>query len=186
MNTTNPKHMRRNLDRTVKINDSTTQNEYIPSIPNIIEQTQTTHYSLNEFQTKETISKLKYWSGKKMMNVIYDSDINSLTREAFILQLLNKQNLYFILFDKENNVFGGFLKQELTRIGSSTTDPNSFVFSLMRNSNISNVMYKISSLFKFDAFYLSTEVENHLFQFGSDLHVCDVNVKKILVETILL
>ncbi|KAL7721687.1 TLDc domain-containing protein [Entamoeba marina] len=103
-------------------------------------------------QLIDSISSLKNWSNKDTFNVIFDSDIhgdgwsNNVLRDT----VYRRSNLYFITFDINNNVFGGYLNKTINTIGCGIEDDNSFVFSLIRNGGC-------------------------LYAFGDDIHVQRIN-----------
>ncbi|KAL7721483.1 TLDc domain-containing protein [Entamoeba marina] len=75
---------------------------------------------------------LKQWSNKNTFNIIFDSRVDGDGwNNVLYNRVLNECNLYFISFDGDNNVYGGYLN---TKIDKSTSgyisDRNSFVFSL--------------------------------------------------------
>ncbi|KAL7717254.1 TLDc domain-containing protein [Entamoeba marina] len=102
-----------------------------------------------------SFNKLKEWSGKQICSIIFDSDIDGDgTNNVLMNKVMNKKNLYFISFDNENNVFGGYVDITIDTTGLYTTDPNSFTFSLIRNGKMKNIKYNIKNDHQLYAFYL--------------------------------
>ncbi|KAL7720455.1 TLDc domain-containing protein [Entamoeba marina] len=117
-----------------------------------------------------SIDKLKKWSGKQHYNIIFDSKMDD--QQALEYKVFNKRNLYFISFDNENNVFGGYVNELINEKDDEITDPNAFVFSLIRNGTIKNMKYNIKKGVEKNAFYLFSNngcgpTNNYLFKFGS-------------------
>ena len=78
------------------------------------------------------IETLEEWSGKKYSSVLYDSDIDGKDTSTFRDKIMNQSQLYFIVVDSENDVFGhyhsGVIHKELCN-----NDDGIFIFTL--NSN---------------------------------------------------
>ncbi|KAL7714730.1 TLDc domain-containing protein [Entamoeba marina] len=91
-----------------------------------------------------SINKLKEWSDKQKCSVIFDSKLDGDgENNGFMNKVMNKQNLYFISFDNQNNVFGGYADNNINITDGSRTNPNAFTFSLIRNGNLENMKYNI-------------------------------------------
>ncbi|KAL7720458.1 hypothetical protein QTN25_002226 [Entamoeba marina] len=124
-----------------------------------------------------SINKLKEWSGKQKCSIIFDSKIdgdggNNVLHD----KVINKKNLYFISFDNENNVFGGYLDTTIGTVGN-ITDSNAFTFSLIRNGEFKNIKYEIKNDCRRHAFYLcfnSDCLYNFGSGFGNDISVCRI------------
>ncbi|KAL7714384.1 TLDc domain-containing protein [Entamoeba marina] len=122
-------------------------------------------------------NKLKEWSGKQNCSVIFDSKIDGDGGNNVLMnKVIDKKNLYFISFDYENNVFGGYVDTIINKTNSWIINPNSFTFSLMRNRKMKNEQYKIKNDYKQDAFQLYSNYD-YLYAFGN--HSPDIFVTKI-------
>ena len=67
-----------------------------------------------------------------MNNVLYDSDIDGKDSSIFRNKIMNHNQLYFIIIDSNNNVFGHYHPGVIDKIGYNY-DSNIFIFTL--NSN---------------------------------------------------
>ncbi|KAL7720414.1 TLDc domain-containing protein [Entamoeba marina] len=94
-------------------------------------------------QLNNSIESLIEWSGKPNYNVIFDSDIDGDGKSTLNCKLMNKRNLYFIHFDNENNIFGGYVNELINKTNIYVYDKKSFVFSLLRNGEVINKKYVI-------------------------------------------
>ncbi|KAL7718967.1 TLDc domain-containing protein [Entamoeba marina] len=102
----------------------------------------------------ETIKK---WCNKDTMSLIYDTDIDGEDNTSFQRAITGKPCLYFILIDAKGNVFGGFNRKFVTRIGRRMDDRNHFIFSLNSNNRIdSPCRWFAKSEKPTTCFYLST------------------------------
>ncbi|KAL7720408.1 TLDc domain-containing protein [Entamoeba marina] len=111
-----------------------------------------------------SFNKLKEWSGKQKCSIIFDSKIDGDGGNNVLMnKVMNKQNLYFISFDNQNNVFGGYVDTIINKTGDWITDPNAFVFSLIRNGKMKNIKYEIKN--SQYAFY-SLSNDNQLYGIG--------------------
>ncbi|KAL7714597.1 TLDc domain-containing protein [Entamoeba marina] len=88
------------------------------------------------------LETLKNWCGLNKIKVIFDSDIDGDGSGTLARSIAGLGSLYFITFDDNNNVFGGFLssmaKLEQTEFGlqmPAVTDSNCFLFSLIRDGS---------------------------------------------------
>ncbi|KAL7720684.1 TLDc domain-containing protein [Entamoeba marina] len=96
-----------------------------------------------EFNVIEnSMSKLKEWCGKQKHNIIFDSLIDGDGSDNVLMnKVTNKSHLYFISFDTNNNVFGGYFRKSINVVDSYIEDRKSFVFSLLRNGVMKNLKY---------------------------------------------
>jgi len=85
------------------------------------------NYVLNNMKELET------WSGKKYKEVLYDSELDGKSSKVFREKVINKDNLYFIVIVKDNDVFGHYFNVPITKANAKISDDNMFVFTL--NSN---------------------------------------------------
>ncbi|KAL7717801.1 TLDc domain-containing protein [Entamoeba marina] len=134
----------------------------------------------NVTQQPETIQELlpsfgylKQWSGKQEISVIFDSVVDGDGGNNVLMKkVIDKSNLYFITFDDDNNIFGGYIEEEAFKTNSWITDPNSFIFSLKRNGIVTNNRYNIRNGCENNAFILNSNI-GYLYAFGAgnDIHV---------------
>ncbi|KAL7720416.1 TLDc domain-containing protein [Entamoeba marina] len=124
-----------------------------------------------------SFNKLKEWSGKQNCSVLFDSNIDGYGKGVIEHKVMNKRNLYFISFDNQNNVFGGYVDTIISKTNCFTSDPNAFVFSLIRNGQVKNMNYNIRN--QGHAFWLQSN-HDQLYVFGGCYDSSyDVNVWKI-------
>ncbi|KAL7719161.1 TLDc domain-containing protein [Entamoeba marina] len=130
-------------------------------------------------QLEESMSYLKEWSGKQNYSIIFDSNKDGDGSNGVLKnKVFNKQNLYFISFDDSNNVFGGYVAQQINKTGGFINDPNSFVFSLLRNGVEKNKHYLIQPGKENEAFYLSN-AGSMLYVFGKSGKYNNIRIHKI-------
>ncbi|KAL7716764.1 TLDc domain-containing protein [Entamoeba marina] len=119
---------------------------------------------------------LKSWCGKNRYTIIFDSDRDGGCNTCLFHKVFNKSNLYFISFDSDDNVFGGYVSTSVVKGDIQIHDSNSFIFSLMRNGAITNKKYSIKSSRSRDAFTISSSL-SCLYFFGFDS--ADIFIDKI-------
>ena len=61
---------------------------------------------------------LEAWSGHQVNNVLYDSDIDGKDSLIFRNKIINHNQLYFIIIDSNDNVFGHYHSSIINRINS--------------------------------------------------------------------
>ncbi|KAL7712561.1 hypothetical protein QTN25_009885 [Entamoeba marina] len=89
--------------------------------------------SCDKFINSNCLNVLQNWTDFHSFNIIYDSDVDGGGYTA-IRMVHNKKNLYFINFDNENNVFGGFVSNPNSGLSyQEQCNRITFVFSLERN-----------------------------------------------------
>ncbi|KAL7718026.1 TLDc domain-containing protein [Entamoeba marina] len=136
----------------------------------------------NQFKRNiKSIGLLKEWCMLDNYTIIFDSDIYGNGMESLEHILKNKNQLYFIHFDDDDNVFGGYLSSRIDMINIDVKDNTSFLFSLIRNGEIKNKKYSIRSSCEEHAFCLMLE-DNFLYEFGpgdffSDITICKIGCK---------
>ncbi|KAL7712291.1 TLDc domain-containing protein [Entamoeba marina] len=130
-----------------------------------------------EVRNLSPFDKLREWSKKQNCSVLFDSKIDGDGGNDVLLnKVINKRNLYFISFDNENNVFGGYVDTIINKTNSFITDPNAFTFSLMRNNDKKNNKYEIKNNNQQYAFYLfSNKDDMYGFGGGNAIHVGKIN-----------
>ena len=78
---------------------------------------------------------------------------------------MGKQHICIVLEDKKNNIFGGYLHNEI--VGNKwINDKNSFLFSIKRNNK--QLLLKYKKKRQCNSFFLSYDDDDVLFQFGGD------------------
>ncbi|KAL7718264.1 hypothetical protein QTN25_004559 [Entamoeba marina] len=113
-----------------------------------------------------SIRSLKMWSGKQYCKFIFDSEKNHEISTLYEC-VNNKQNLYFISFDDEKNVFGGYVDTTINTFDNWITDPHAFTFSLIRDGKVNNKRYHIGNDKEQHAFMI-LQNNNCLYKFGKD------------------
>ncbi|EMD49194.1 Hypothetical protein EHI5A_107940 [Entamoeba histolytica KU27] len=86
------------------------------------------------YVVNENVKTFRTWSALKKCNLIYDSSINCY--EEFRRSVICRSNLFFINFDDQGNVFGAFVKKQITKINVFVKDKDHFLFSLNANGRI--------------------------------------------------
>ncbi|KAL7717571.1 TLDc domain-containing protein [Entamoeba marina] len=101
----------------------------------------------------------------KFINDVKLNQYNSLIKSSLEWSVFNKQNLYFISFDNETNVFGGYLNETINIKNTWIPDCKAFVFSLIRNGKVKNKKDDIKKGNERTAFWLISK-SNMLYFFG--------------------
>ncbi|KAL7720443.1 TLDc domain-containing protein [Entamoeba marina] len=115
-----------------------------------------------------SFNELRKWSGKQKCSVIFDSKIDGDGGNNVLMnKVIKKKNLYFITFDNQNNVFGGYVDTIINKTNSWIIDPNAFTFSLLRNGNLKNSKYVIKANHEKFGFHLWADRPILLYCFGS-------------------
>ena len=78
------------------------------------------------------IPLLEEWSGLNFNQILYDSEIDERTNKSLNHKIFDKNNLYFIVIDSKNNIFGHFHYNYITKYGVNY-DSDLFIFSLKTN-----------------------------------------------------
>ncbi|KAL7715595.1 TLDc domain-containing protein [Entamoeba marina] len=118
-------------------------------------------------QLNNSIQLLLEWSGKQNYNIIFDSKIHGDGGGVLENRVIHRKNLYFLTFDNENNVFGGYVDNIINKTNDWIKDSNPFVFSLIRNGKIKNIKYDIKKGKEQYAFKLKSN-SYELYRFGED------------------
>ena len=79
--------------------------------------------------TKNCVSALKEWTGKTDVTLLFDSNVDEYTYEAFFASILERPNVAVIATSTKGDVFGGFYHPAITAVTKFNWDPNMFVFS---------------------------------------------------------
>ena len=88
-------------------------------------------------------SVLEEWSGKTFNRVLYDSDNDDKKASTFREKIMNHGQLYFIVFDYNNNVFGHYYPGVINKTERLFSDVDTFIFTV--NSNGRCGMKKFNS-----------------------------------------
>ena len=83
-----------------------------------------------EKESIPSLSTLEEWCGMKYQCVIYDSDKDGQESSVFTNKILNKSNLYFINYDDNNCIYGGFQKSAIKKLNRHNLDNDYFLFTL--------------------------------------------------------
>ena len=73
-------------------------------------------HTLNSYVV-DNMNKLEEWSGKKYSKVLYDSDIDGKNSKIFTEKIKNHGQLYFVVIDSHENVFGHYHDSVIDKIG---------------------------------------------------------------------
>ena len=84
-------------------------------------------------EIKNNMAQLEAWSGQKYSEVLYDSDIDGKDSSIFRNKIMNHNQLYFIVIDSKNNVFGHYHSSVINKIDRDIYDSNIFIFTLYSN-----------------------------------------------------
>ncbi|KAL7715585.1 TLDc domain-containing protein [Entamoeba marina] len=125
----------------------------------------------NEWNSINSYNLLKQWVNKSIVNIIFDSDIDGNgSNKVLFNKVFGKSNLYFITFDENNNVFGGYIEKEINECDIYYIfDENSFIFSLIKNGKLKNKQYFMKQD-KYEAFLIcENEMDGLLYIFGNEV-----------------
>ena len=121
----------------------------------------------------DNIPSLESWSGKKYSSVLYDSEIDSKRSSVFRKKIMKHSQLYFIVVDSDNNVFGHYHPGVIDKLGNvskneKNLDDGIFLFTL--NSNGRSKVTKYNNRKQ----GVNTQIFNgkHCYQCGYDNHPC--------------
>ncbi|KAL7712391.1 TLDc domain-containing protein [Entamoeba marina] len=120
----------------------------------------------------KSLSILENWCNLSNSNIVYDSDRDNIENKTLINKIIGRDNLYFINFDDEGNIFGGFIHSKITAtFPSCMIDPNAFVFSLSKNGIQNPKRFMIHKKYADSAFWLNSEDGDYLYCFGNDVFI---------------
>ncbi|KAL7719393.1 TLDc domain-containing protein [Entamoeba marina] len=122
-----------------------------------------------------SMDTLKNWCGGVNCNILFDSKVDGNGKRTLSKKVLNHSNVCFISFDEEGNMFGGRVKEEITKTDAKIIDPNAFVFTLFRDGEEKQQKFDIKKGNEEFAFYLFRK-NDCLYYFGAG---SDVNVYKV-------
>ncbi|KAL7714826.1 TLDc domain-containing protein [Entamoeba marina] len=120
----------------------------------------------------QSIPKLMTWSNKQYHTILFDSKTDGNGYMGKLQKrVIQQKNLYFIISDVNNNIFGGFINNLIVNENSKIRDKYAFLFSLLRNGYVKNKQYHILDSDRCgDAFFLQHSndwaANGQLFSFG--------------------
>jgi len=139
-------------------------------------------YIYNNLKTLET------WSGHQVNTVLYDSDIDGKDSSIFRNKIMNHNQLYFIIIDSNNNVFGHYHSGVINKINSRIHDSNIFIFTLNSNGRCGIKKFKLKSneyehsvyIYNDNRFYCCGNGNNcycdiHSIGNNNDSYICDMS-----------
>ena len=110
----------------------------VEEVKSVLLDTVSSSDEMNQRRIQE--EQLKDWSHIEKMKPIYDSKTHPHDNLTFNNIIMNKPNLYFIMYDEFGNVYGCYMKQPLTKINNTWTDASwnydkdHFIFTLQIGS----------------------------------------------------
>ncbi|KAL7716628.1 TLDc domain-containing protein [Entamoeba marina] len=139
------------------------RSKYIPLAQNV------NRIKKQEIQTLKIIQFIRNISNREDISILFDSDIVGDSNCSLINTIQNKEDLIFILFDQQDNVFGGYLHERITSPYTYVNDPKSVVFSIIRRGKLQIKKYTYEKSNNY-AFFLYPENDfGYLFEFGFGL-----------------
>ncbi|KAL7719088.1 TLDc domain-containing protein [Entamoeba marina] len=122
----------------------------------------------------DSIENLKQWSEMNTHQVIFDSKVDGdgYTNNVLCDRVYGRSKLYFITFDGNGNVFGGYVSVNIDKAYVGIQDNKSFLCSIVRNGQKSNGKYPIQPNYVNNAFTLCcNNPDAILYKFGSNFVV---------------
>nr|BAN39393.1 hypothetical protein [Entamoeba histolytica] len=121
----------------------------------------------------EEMRQIEEWTNKKVGNVLFESDVDDWNKNTSVFdqKIKNKEHIMIVIEDEEGNKFGGYVNSKIDEVESCITDQKSFLFSLESKGRMKRMM-------KFDikeprcAFYLNSQTDDCLFEFGFGHDIC--------------
>ena len=130
-------------------------------------------YVINNLKTLET------WSGKKYSEVLYDSDIDGKDSSIFRNKIMNHNQLYFIIIDSNDNVFGHYHPGVINKISSNIYNDNDYYYSCYNDYDIRQIDTNNSHIYSYIGDYFSGIEETTLT--GNYLPPDSFTTKRIIV-----
>ena len=84
---------------------------------------------INTLHIADKQNLLEKWSGRKIGKVVFDSDIDGDSNRVFSCRIKNKEHLYFLCFDNQQNIFGGYFDDKITTLKEWNFSENQFLFT---------------------------------------------------------
>ena len=123
------------------------------------------------FIDREELDQLEQWTNKKCDQVIFDSEKDKWGQNTSVFdeRVKGKNNLIFVIEDRNRNKFGGYVSSTIRQCNAYTSDTNLFLFSLKSNNRINGMMkFEIQSCCSQSGLYVCDKSCNTLFKFGRD------------------
>ena len=131
-------------------------------------------YIYNQEQTLEN------WSGKEVDRVIYDSEIDGEESTIFRSRILNHKQVYMIVIDSDNNVFGYYSCGTVVQNNVNYSSEN-FMFSLHSNGRCETKKFA-SSLLSYCYVYSN---DNYFFCGGFEgFKIYKIGTKSVIPDNI--
>ena len=124
------------------------------------------------------MNKLEEWSGKKYSSVLYDSGVDGRESSIFREKVKNHNQLYFIVIDSNDNVFGHYNPSVIDKIGESIDDNNIFLFTL--NSNGRGGVKKFNRKDGNTSTFIYNDY--NYYTCGYDYNICQTNINESCIE----
>ncbi|KAL7716636.1 hypothetical protein QTN25_005931 [Entamoeba marina] len=80
------------------------------------------------------LPKLSEWCEKKTSHIVFDSNIDGSSNSVLFEKISKKHDLYFVNFDSKGNIFGAYIKSDITTLDEWNYDENHFVFVVKSNN----------------------------------------------------
>ena len=93
---------------------------------------------------KQHITQLQEWSGYSNFTILYNNEMEELSARTINSKISGKRNLYFIIEDINNNIFGSYhsiIPNEKEYKQHSSEDPKHFIFTLQNPFSIQPSKY---------------------------------------------
>ena len=132
--------------------------------------------------TKEEKLQIEKWTNKKIGEIIFDSNKDNWSKYTSVFgdKIFEKEQFILLIEDTDGNKFGFYLNTKVERkyCDWSSTDNNSFLFSLQSNGRIKEGMMKFE--YKHGkGIWVGTKINSILFSVGggSDIGIKNQNEK---------
>ena len=134
----------------------------------------------------DSFKQLEQWTRLKILSIVFDSENDdwSVGTCEFTKKIINRSHIVLLIEDYENNLFGAYIDARINGMWltdkdnskniSRTVDPNSFVFSLIRNGKPSN--QKFMTKYRNQSFILYDENCFRLLYVGDDNSHYDIDI----------
>ncbi|BFU25956.1 hypothetical protein KM1_158680 [Entamoeba histolytica HM-3:IMSS] len=83
---------------------------------------------------KDPFSQLLQWSELTTSQLVFDSDTDGEDQDRFLQCILKKENLYVIVIDEFDTIFGIYLHYPLMSPFKYPRDPQHFIFSMKKKN----------------------------------------------------
>ncbi|ELP85676.1 hypothetical protein EIN_409950 [Entamoeba invadens IP1] len=130
----------------------------------------------------EVYRQLKVWSDSTDYTILFDSSTSdwTLNSDQFAQRVLNKQNLFFVVIDENNNIFGGYKKSVVKSEDDFLKDKGAYLFTMNVYGTVGiPLKCVLTQSSAKDSFFLGSKRNSILFAFGKgDLVVYKKDVGK--------